>query len=430
MVSFDEAKEIILDRVSSSVLQTETVSLGECLRRVLAEPIKSPIDLPLFNNSAVDGYGVLVEDIAMASPTQPVKLKLSGEIAAGSHDSLPEVSPGHCLRILTGAQTPATAEAVVMKEFCTILTSSPAPSSPSPAPSSSSPAPTSADEILITRPARIGENIRLQGEEIETGSTVLSAGTAITPPILGLIASLGLTDIAVRRAPRVAVVSTGDELKEPGQPLTTGEIYNSNSYALTAALNALGATDVNRRHCRDDRAVTREVLAEVLAANDIIITAGGVSVGEYDHVKDVFEELGVETVFWKIAIKPGKPVYFGMYQNKPVFGLPGNPVSALVTFQLFVKPAIFKMLGMPSEPPKTYQARLARNLKKKAGRLDFVRGKLDCVEGRLEAMPVFGQESHMLSGLAQADCLLQFAQELEFLPEGENIAVNLLNWYQ
>jgi molybdopterin molybdotransferase len=261
--------------------------------------------------------------------------------------------------------------------------------------------------ILVGRNARIGENIRLQGEEIEAGSTVLAAGTAITPPVLGLIASLGKSSFAVQRLPAVAVVSTGDELKEPGQQLATGEIYNSNSYALQAALNALGVHQVHRHHCPDNREKTTAVLQAALQDNDIIITAGGVSVGEYDYVKDVLEGLGVTTVFWKIAIKPGKPVYFGV-----------------------VKPALFKMLGINSEPLKTYQARLARNLKKKAGRLDFVRGKLDTLEGQLSAMPVTGQESHMLSGLAQANCLLHFEQDLEFLPEGENITVNLLNWYE
>jgi molybdopterin molybdotransferase len=452
MVTYEQARSEILARCQT--LPSQTVQLEDSLRRVLAEPIKATIDLPLFNNSAVDGYGVLVQDILEASEKNPVKLKLVGEIAAGYHQSLPEIAPGQCLRILTGAQTPATAEAVVMKEYCTVI-SAPGPNSPENGgqqPQLSEPVAQHAGQnaghnagynkshdsshyeadtyILVGRNARIGENIRLQGEEIEAGSTVLAAGTAITPPVLGLIASLGKSSFAVQRLPAVAVVSTGDELKEPGQQLATGEIYNSNSYALQAALNALGVHQVHRHHCPDNREKTTAVLQAALQDNDIIITAGGVSVGEYDYVKDVLEGLGVTTVFWKIAIKPGKPVYFGVFGNKPVFGLPGNPVSALVTFNLFVKPALFKMLGINSEPLKTYQARLARNLKKKAGRLDFVRGKLDTLEGQLSAMPVTGQESHMLSGLAQANCLLHFEQDLEFLPEGENITVNLLNWYE
>lgn len=411
MVTYSQALEEILQ--CAGPLPSEEVNLEDSLRRVLSEPVRSTIDLPLFNNSAVDGYGVLVQDLIEASDDKPVALKLTGEIAAGIHDSLPEVNPGQCVRILTGAQTPGTAEAVVMKEFCRLENSD------------------GGQTVWVSRSTRIGENIRLQGEEIEAGATVLPAGTTITPPVLGLLASLGQCRLAVHRLPSVAVISTGDELREPGQDLALGQIYNSNSYALKAALNAIGINSVSRHHCLDNRQATKEVLAKALAEDDIIITAGGVSVGEYDYVKEVLEELGVTTRFWKIAIKPGKPVYFGVYNEKLVFGLPGNPVSALVTFQLFVKPALLKLLGNKAEPQKTMPARLARNLKKKAGRLDFVRGKMSCGEdGIISAMPVTGQESHMLSGLANADCLLHFDQELEFLPEGEKITIELLNWFE
>jgi molybdopterin molybdotransferase len=398
---------------------------------------------------------VLVEDLVKASPENPKSLVVIGEMTAGADPSAnianTRINPGQCIRILTGAPVPGTVEAVVMKEVCKEKREEKEDGPP--------------ETIDVCSSARIGENIRLQGEEIEAGATVLQPGTVVTPPVLGLIATLGITEFSVHRSPRVAVIATGDELIEPGQPLAEGQIYNSNTYALVAALNALGVTEVKRFHAKDNREETTRVLQEALAFADIVISAGGVSVGEYDFIKDVCEEQGVETIFWRIAIKPGKPVYFGVNrQSKPgqlVFGLPGNPVSALVTFNLFVKPVIARLQGAINTK-RLFRAKAARNLKKKAGRLDFVRGQLSLVnsgenifgenncgqttgnnsskspnESRgmkqaidITVMPTLGQESHMLTGLAKADCLMHFAQELEFLPEGEYLPVELLDWFE
>lgn len=457
MLTYEQALKAILDNCQP--LPSETISLSNSLRRVLAAPIKANFDLPQFNNSAVDGFGVLVEDLINASPENPKSLVVIGEMTAGANPSTniakTRINPGQCIRILTGAPVPGTVEAVVMKEVCKEKRED------------------QLETIDVCASARIGENIRLQGEEIEAGATVLQPGTVVTPPVLGLIATLGITEFSVHRSPRVAVVATGDELIEPGQPLAEGQIYNSNTYALVAALNALGVTDVKRFHAKDNREETTRVLQEALAFADIVISAGGVSVGEYDFIKDVCEEQGVETIFWRIAIKPGKPVYFGVNrQSKPgqlVFGLPGNPVSALVTFNLFVKPVIARLQGAISTK-RLFQAKAARNLKKKAGRLDFVRGQLSLANSGesnygqsngsknpngnkpngskpngskssnesggtkqvsdITVMPTLGQESHMLTGLAKADCLMHFAQELEFLPEGEYLPVELLNWFE
>ena len=457
MLTYEQALKAILDNCQP--LPSETISLSNSLRRVLAAPIKANFDLPQFNNSAVDGFGVLVEDLIKASPENPKSLVVIGEMTAGADPSTniakTRINPGQCIRILTGAPVPGTVEAVVMKEVCKEKRED------------------QLETIDVCASARIGENIRLQGEEIEAGATVLQPGTVVTPPVLGLIATLGITEFSVHRSPRVAVVATGDELIEPGQPLAEGQIYNSNTYALVAALNALGVTDVKRFHAKDNREETTRVLQEALAFADIVISAGGVSVGEYDFIKDVCEEQGVETIFWRIAIKPGKPVYFGVNrQSKPgqlVFGLPGNPVSALVTFNLFVKPVIARLQGAISTK-RLFQAKAARNLKKKAGRLDFVRGQLSLANSGesnygqsngsknpngnkpngskpngskspnesggtkqasdITVMPTLGQESHMLTGLAKADCLMHFAQELEFLPEGEYLPVELLNWFE
>jgi molybdopterin molybdotransferase len=447
MLTYEQALKAILDNCQP--LASETISLGNSLRRVLAAPIKANFDLPQFNNSAVDGFGVLVEDLVKASPENTKSLVVIGEMTAGADPSAnianTRINPGQCIRILTGAPVPGTVEAVVMKEVCKEKRED------------------QLETIDVCASARIGENIRLQGEEIEAGATVLQPGTVVTPPVLGLIATLGITEFSVHRSPRVAVIATGDEIIEPGQPLAEGQIYNSNTYALVAALNALGVTEVKRFHAKDNREETTRVMQEALAFADIVISAGGVSVGEYDFIKDVCEEQGVETIFWRIAIKPGKPVYFGVNrQSKPgqlVFGLPGNPVSALVTFNLFVKPVIARLQGAINTK-RLFQAKAARNLKKKAGRLDFVRGQLSLVnsgesnygqtngtngtnsnkspnESRgtkqaidITVMPTLGQESHMLTGLAEADCLMHFAQELEFLPEGEYLPVELLNWFE
>ncbi len=450
MLTYEQALKAILDNCQP--LASETISLGNSLRRVLAAPIKANFDLPQFNNSAVDGFGVLVEDLVKASPENPKSLVVIGEMTAGADPSAnianTRIIPGQCIRILTGAPVPGTVEAVVMKEVCKEKREGKEDGPP--------------EAIDVCASARIGENIRLQGEEIEAGATVLQPGTVVTPPVLGLIATLGITEFSVHRSPRVAVIATGDELIEPGQPLAEGQIYNSNTYALVAALNALGVTEVKRFHAKDNREETTRVLQEALAFADIVISAGGVSVGEYDFIKDVCEEQGVETIFWRIAIKPGKPVYFGVNRKSKagqlVFGLPGNPVSALVTFNLFVKPVIARLQGAVNTK-RLFQAKAARNLKKKAGRLDFVRGQLSLVnsgesnygesnygqtngskspnESRgtkqaidITVMPTLGQESHMLTGLAKADCLMHFAQELEFLPEGEYLPVELLNWFE
>jgi molybdopterin molybdotransferase len=445
MLTYEQALKAILDNCQP--LASETISLGNSLRRVLAAPIKANFDLPQFNNSAVDGFGVLVEDLVKASPENPKSLVVIGEMTAGADPSAnianTRINPGQCIRILTGAPVPGTVEAVVMKEVCKEKREGKVDGPP--------------EAIDVCASARIGENIRLQGEEIEAGATVLQPGTVVTPPVLGLIATLGITEFSVHRSPRVAVIATGDELIEPGQPLAEGQIYNSNTYALVAALNALGVTEVKRFHAKDNREETTRVLQEALAFADIVISAGGVSVGEYDFIKDVCEEQGVETIFWRIAIKPGKPVYFGVNRKSKagqlVFGLPGNPVSALVTFNLFVKPVIARLQGAVNTK-RLFQAKAARNLKKKAGRLDFVRGQLSLVnsgesnygqtngskspnESRgtkqaidITVMPTLGQESHMLTGLAKADCLMHFAQELEFLPEGEYLPVELLNWFE
>ncbi|MBS1995713.1 MAG: molybdopterin molybdotransferase MoeA [Cyanobacteria bacterium SZAS LIN-2] len=419
MLTYEQALSQVLQASARCSRQVEKVALADAFGRVLAGAITAGFDLPRFNNSAVDGYGVLVEDLLGAGADTPVTLKLKGQIAAGGADG-DDLKPGECLRILTGAPVPDSVEAVVMKEYCRLSDED------------------GSATVTVATGTRIGENIRMRGEEIEAGSQVLGPGMLISPPIVGLLATLGQTDVDVFKQPSVAVIATGDELVDPGTPLSGSQIYNSNSPALLAALRALGLKNVSNFHTRDDEEETRSVLQNALENFDVIISIGGVSVGERDFVKGTFESLNVQTVFWRIAIKPGKPVYFGTTEeqssgavSKLIFGLPGNPVSALVTFNLFVKPALKIMQGLSEKEQRITTARLKRNLKKKAGRLDFVRGTLESGEdGALVAQATSGQESHMLTGLAQADCLMLFDSDLEFLPEGAAIPVQLINWHE
>lgn len=409
MISFADARSQIL----ASVLQLgrQEVRLTKLLGSYLAQPVIATGDLPGFDNSAVDGFGVLASDVSPASDGSPVKLRVSGVIQAGDPGNERLVS-GTALKILTGAPVPPTADSVVMKEFCEEKNGF----------------------VLVKQPIRIGENIRRRGGEYKKGQEVLPKGVRVTPPVIGLLATLGFSSFPVYMKPRLAVVGTGNELVKPGRPLQQGQIYDSNSYALVAAAQDAGVDVCRSFLARDDADSTRNAVTQALRESDVLITAGGVSVGDYDIVKDVLEECGVSGLFWRIAIKPGKPVYFGTLDSKSgskrklVFGLPGNPVSALVTFHQLVRPALLKMMGAGSADRFTLTATLKKRIAKKAGRLEFVRGILAIESGQLVVQPAAGQDSHMLGGLSQADCLIYFPLEQELLPEGESVQVELLSW--
>ncbi len=411
LLSYNDALDMILE--TTEVLPQLRAPIGSLLHRFLAAPIVAGFDLPRFDNSAVDGFGVLLEDIKTASDSHPVELQLSSVVAAGASADI-GLSPGTTAKILTGAPVHPSVEAVVMREYCQEV----------------------GDRILVKRSCNPGENIRRRAEELRSGDQVLPAGLAITPPIVALLASFGHDSFDVHEHPRVTVVSTGDELVMPGaapDTLSPGEIFESNSYGLESALNGLGIDSVERMHVRDDLAETEHTLARALASSDVVISAGGVSVGDRDFVIMALENLGVKKVFWKVAVKPGKPIYFGYIdqdgRRKLFFALPGNPVSSLVTFQLFVKPALMKMQGCLDPHPRVLAARLSSDLKKSKGRLDFVRGILGCDGGALNVLPSRGQGSHMLSGLAGADCLIYFPADEDRLPSGETVSIQRLDWY-
>lgn len=431
MLSYDEALDKILN--TARVLPAESVPLEELCDRYIAEPVKAMFDLPRFDNSAVDGFGVLINDLRNAAESKPIKLALKTTIHAGETGEVDALKPGEAMKILTGATVPPSVEAVVMREFC--------------------------DEqdgfVSIKTSASSSENIRRKGDEIKQGQEVLPAGLKVNPPVVGIIASFGHATFPAFRQPRVAVVVTGDELIKPGSSLNDGQIFESNSYCLSAAVKSLGLPGCETIHARDDREATRNAFARALDEADVVISAGGVSVGEHDYVKVVLEEdLKAQTVFWRIAIKPGKPVYFGFIdrptdggvesidgsakpidggvksRRKLIFGLPGNPVSALVTFNLFVKPALRKMQGAREPICEPWAATLEADLKKKPGRMDFVRGILSCSPaGVLNVLPTRGQDSHMLSGLAGADCLIRFPADSQLITKGQCIRLERLDWH-
>jgi molybdopterin molybdotransferase len=375
----------------------------------LAQPVLAPHDLPLFDNSAVDGFGVKVSDIASATPDEPIRLKNMGTVQAGDASSL-KLTAGSAVKILTGAPVPGGVEAIIMQEL------------------------TAAENghVDVQTSAKVGEHIRWRGEEFKRGDTVLPANVRVTPPVVGLLASLGYASATIFKRPTVAVVVTGNELVQPGAPLPPGHIYESNSHSLVAALRALGCDPVAVYQAQDSLESVFETMTRALDGADILITTGGVSVGEFDWVKDAAKRLKIQPHFWKVAIKPGKPVFFGTRDNgqrrQLVFGLPGNPVAVLLTFYLFVRPALQAMQGLAPAPALLPKARLVSGLRKKPGRLDFVRAKLGRDEVGMTALPASRQGSHMLGGLAVADCLIPFEREESAMPEGSWTEVIPLDW--
>ncbi len=405
MLEIDAALKIVLD--NTPVLRSETVDLDRALGLALAEDLLSPEPIPLFDSSAMDGFAVHSGDVAGADEQNPVTLKIAALSRAGEPYTGP-VPEGTAVKIMTGAVVPSGADAVVMKEYVD----------------------EQAGTILVKRAALRGDHIRRRGEEFAEGQTALDAGTLVTPPVIGLLATLGFGAIAVRPNPAVSIIVTGSELKSPGEELKRGQIRDANTPALVAALRAIGIEPVSAERVADDGGTIASRLAAALESSDVTITVGGVSVGDFDLVKDVAEEIGVETLFWRIAMKPGKPNYFGKKGDSLLFGLPGNPVSALVSFHQLVKPALRAMAGRTAgDEDGLGRACLVSELRKRTHRLEFVRGRLGRNDrGEMNVLPLLGQESHKLGALARADCLILFPQDVNFLEAGSMVDVETLDW--
>lgn len=373
-----------------AVADTESRSLGELLDRVLAEPIKAGFNVPGYDNSAMDGYALRAEDA-----NQP--LTLIGQSLAG-HAFEGELHAGQCVRITTGATIPAGADAVVMQENTQV----------------------DGDQVSVTQAPRPAENIRRAGEDIAAGREVLPAGQRLGPVDIALLASLGLANVPVKRRLRVAVVSTGDELTPPGEALPEGNIYDSNRYGMMAMLQRLNVEVLDFGLVPDQPEAIRAAFERAGEQADAIISSGGVSVGDADYVKDILGELG-DIGFWKVAIKPGKPFAFGKIGQAYFFGLPGNPVSSMVTLHQLALPILRRMAGEQFEPPVELTVKAAKRLKKRPGRQDFQRACLSAAEGENRASSNRAQGSGVLTSFKGANGYLVLEQERGEVAEGEAV---------
>jgi molybdopterin molybdotransferase len=391
LISIDEARRRVMEAVR--VMETEDVALADALERVLAHDVTSPTNVPPFDNSAVDGFAVA------AGP--PADLQLIGESRAG-HPSGTNLRPGAAVRISTGAEIPVGATAVVPVER----------------------ARASSGRVRVEG-SDDGENIRRAGEDVRGGDLVLRAGTLIGPAELGVAASIGRDHLPCARRPRVAVLVTGDELAEPGNNLGPGRIYSSNAFALAGLVARSRATVVSRATVRDSAESTREALEAALDAADVICVSGGVSVGPHDYVKPALLDLGVTERFWGVALRPGKPTWFGTRNGTLVFGLPGNPVSAMVTFQLFVRPALAGLQGAPAGAERV-AAVLDESVPLHPVREQAVRVRLSAKEDGWQATTTGEQGSHMLTSMLGADGLALIAAGDGEAARGTRVEVELL----
>jgi molybdopterin molybdotransferase len=370
---------------------------------VLAEDVTAAVALPSFDNSSMDGYAVRTADVAGAARESPAALRVSGEIAAGDTGAY-RLDPGTALRIMTGARLPAGADAVVPVEWTDGGTA----------------------QVAVYRAAPEGNAIRYVGGDAAAGETLLTAGTRLRPMQIAVAASAGRGAVSVYPRPRVVVLSTGDELAEPGTPLVPGQIWDSNSYMIAAAAREAGAVVYRRSVVRDDPAGVLPALEERLAEADLLVTTGGVSMGgEHDVVKAALRELGTVT-FWKVAMQPGMPQGFGAIgaggEKVPIFTLPGNPVSAYVSFQIFVRPAIAALQGADDLTLPATTATLAGPVRSPAGRRSYLRGVL----AGTEVTPLSGQQSHQVASLGRANALIVVPEPETQLPAGDKVTVLVL----
>jgi molybdopterin molybdotransferase len=401
LTEIERARELILARVVGP-LEAERVAVADAIGRVLAADLTSADAIPGFDNSAMDGYAVRRADLTAASETAPVTLTVADESRAG-HPAARELGPAEAFAISTGAMIPTGADAVVRVEDTD----------------------GGHDQVTIRVEPQVAANIRRAGEDIAAGERVLGAGTEVDAAVAGVIASVGLGEIECARRPRVTVLTTGDELREPGAPLEPGTIRNSNAYTLAALIAGAGADFTGSRIVPDDRDATREAL-EVALDGDIVVVSGGVSVGDHDHVRPALGALGVEQVFWGVALRPGKPTYFGVRDKTLVFGLPGNPVSAMVTFLLFVRPAIRALLGADDRPRPRATAILDERYVKEPGRAHLIRCRLELRDDGWHARSTKDQGSHVLTSMLGADGFAIAPTESATIEAGERVEIELL----
>ncbi|HAR35439.1 MAG TPA: molybdopterin molybdenumtransferase MoeA [Acidobacteria bacterium] len=405
MIPYEKARNLVIER--AQVLGKERVELLEALGSVAAAKVLSRIAVPPFKNSAVDGYAVRSEDTA--GEGQPIRLKLLAEQPAGEYFRK-KLRRGQAVKVMTGAPVPAGAEAVVPVEEA-------------------------AEEggfVIIKRKFGRGENVRTAGEDVAKGALIIEKGVVLKPPHLGILAACGFNKVLVYSRPRVVVLITGNELCRPGERLKPGKIYDSNSTILQALIKTSGAELLGLKWVRDELKSLVAALKSAASQADIVITSGGVSVGDYDLVKAAAGRVGARELFWKVAQKPAKPLAFYELKKgkKPtwIFGLPGNPGAVMISFEEYVRPFIKKCSGLKDFWPQEVEAVLTAPYKKKRGRLNFVRVRLSQTGDVWQATPLGQQESGIISSLAQTDGLALIPAEADLVPEGTKVKVHVLEW--
>jgi len=405
-----EALSLILARVST--LTAEEVALSDALGRVLASPAVAEDDLPPFANSSMDGYAVRASDLSSANPETPVRLHVVGDIAAGANPTV-EIGAGTAARIMTGAPLPQGADAVVPVED----TDEPWRDTERPLP----------EQVAIKRMVHPGDYIRYPGEDIHAGEIVIAPGSALRPQEIGVLAALGLDRVMVVRRPRVGVLATGDELVEVSAPLSPGKIRNSNSYAQAAQVRALGGVPVELGIARDKTTDVRRKLEEAVTLGvDLLVSSAGVSVGAYDVVKEVLDASG-DVAFWRVRMRPGKPLAFGAYRGIPYLGLPGNPVSAMVSFETFARPAILKMGGHRLLERPRVRAVLLEDIRSD-GRESYLRAIVNREEGRYVARTTGSQGSHVMTSLTRANALVVVPEGIKEVASGTELDAVMIDW--
>lgn len=402
MLKYEEALSKILNSVE--VLPVLNLPILETLSLSLAEDIYSSEDIPHFNNSAMDGYAVKGDDTYNASKTNPVILNVVDEIPAGYTSDF-VLSSKQSAKILTGAKIPANGDAVVMLEDTEVVDSK---------------------TIKVFKKVEKGENIRLKGENVQRGELIIKSGRVLTPADIGMLASLGICKVRVIKRPEVAILATGDEIIDINKVLKEGKVRNSNSYSLYSLVKLCGAIPVLLGIAKDTKKDLKEKIRKSIKY-DCLITSGGVSVGEYDFVKDVITELKGNLDIWRVAIKPGKPLVFGKIKRKAIFGLPGNPVSAMVTFDQFVKPSLYKMMGKIYKK-RIIKASLKNDYRKKIGRKEFVRVKVSKEKDGWTAEITGPQGSGILISMVLADGYLVLPEETSFVKGGSLVDIELFDY--
>lgn len=399
LLSVEEARSRVLEAVQPA--DVTDVLVGSALGLVSADEVPAPHSLPRFANSAMDGYAVVASDVASASEENPVELRVVGEVRAGDPGEF-HVDPGGAARIMTGAPLPNGADAIVMVEVTEERDGA----------------------VVIKGSASPGQHVRPAGDDLPAGAVLVPAGIELGPGELALLASMGISPVAVRRGPRVALLVTGDELVDPEEEPGPGQIRDSNAIALTALLRMAGADVTLSERVPDTRAAVVDAFERAAAEAEVIVSSGGVAVGKYDFVKDVVEELG-GIQLWRVAMQPGKPVVLGSVRNAVFLGLPGNPVSVHVGFEQFVRPAIRKMRGCRSLLRPTMEATLTETITKRPGRLHFVRVRLRSEGGAWLATPTGPQGSHIQSSLIDCHGVARFGREESELTKGDSVTVEV-----